>query len=140
MTQAEPARDTSLKVAVAPERVVLRKMQFALNQVLWSTELSYGFFLKKATTEFPDKMRPADEVLGDVWTEAWHPNSRGRTKLTTTIGFLEQRVGENYSHLYRSVLITFSSYFEDYLNTRIEERGGGWGSYVSLYLRCKTAG
>ncbi|MGE0637493.1 MAG: hypothetical protein AB7P01_13700 [Bacteroidia bacterium] len=86
-------------LAVSPHLKSLRDNQHFLNQVLWSTEVSYGYFLEYfKPTEAQTEMRVFD-VLGELPIEAWFLNNRGYIKYPASVKRHIQNVKENMSNI-----------------------------------------
>lgn len=136
-------RRGSVKVAVTPEMAAFRQDQTRLNSFLWTTEISYGLVLARADTDFPNRAVPARESLGHVESNAWFPNNQGQFKFLRTTGQFLKQAEENTTRLYRLVLGSYYTCFEDYLAHRVLplREGGEWGPFVKSLssARLRTA-
>jgi len=110
----------------------LRKTQGILNGFWQTSELSYGYLLCAAETEFQDLTRPTFDVLGHVESKVWFPNNQGRIRRQVCIGETLDQVRMNTVHVYRATLLSFYSAFEAYLEAEVRELKPGkvnWGPF-----------
>jgi hypothetical protein len=123
---------TSVKMVVSPEMAAFREDQTRLNAFLWTTEISYGHILARTDADFPDRNAPARKSLKHATSNAWFPNNQGEFKFLRTTGEFLKQTEENTTRLYRLVLLSYYSGFEDYLNCRVggHREGGRWGPFL----------
>ena len=119
MGRRDNSTDERVTVAISREMADLRVVQTTLNHFLWTTEIAYGYMLAEAPAAFANLDQPAVEVLRHITTEAWYPTNQGRIKFGETVGKILDQVTANTVHVYRAVLVFFSSAFENYLDRRL---------------------
>ena len=123
--------DEWVTVAVSAERARLRESQKELNWFLWSSELSYGCTLTSDDTRLSVPEINVGEALRDVDAVAWYPNFKGAPKYRARVDTFKEQLAKNATYLYRAVLISWFTYFEYYLETRVRPALGGrisgWG-------------
>ncbi len=134
MARSDGTVTPRVRVAVSSAMGDLRRTQTALNQFLWSTELSLHYVLDHFPKVFPDSEQLSSEALAHLDSTAWFRNNQGRLKYSGSIGDTIDQVKANTPYLYRSVLTYFASAFEEYLEERVGElnqkpSGQGWGPY-----------
>jgi hypothetical protein len=121
-------------VAVSEDIVNLRRTQFYLNQFLWSTELTYGYFLKYFIPNPEHLSNKIGDILNDIPIEAWYLNNQGYIKYPVTVSQHLENVRNNIGNICRSTLVNFTSAFEHYIENRIEHlrpiKMKNWGPFI----------
>jgi len=135
-------KQSVVTVAVSEARARLREAQKELNWFLWSSELSYGFALTSQDLRLQDPECDINQALADVKSVAWYPNYKGAPKYRTKISTFKEQLLRNTTYMYRSVLISWYTYFEFFLEERVRpvvNHKKYWGPLThSLNASCLT--
>ena len=100
----------------------LREIQTFINRFVWSSELCYSYFLNI----FENKKEIWDvstlELFHDLPIQAWFKNKDGTGKYALSLNDHNTIVKSNQYSIFRSAIILYNSYFDNYLKYRADSR------------------
>lgn len=109
-------------VAVTEEYRKLREIQTFINQMVWSTELCYAHFLDGFESKTTLQRSLISQLFKNLPLQAWFKNKSGTGKYDLTLKKHNDVVKANQLYVYRSAIILYNSYFDEYLKNRVNSR------------------
>lgn len=107
-------------IAVSEEYRRLREIQTFINRLVWSTELCYSYFIDVFKENKNLQKESIAEVFAELPMQAWFKNKNGTGKYNISLEEHNSIVEANQRFVFRSAIILYNSYFEEYLKSRIK--------------------
>ena len=122
----------NIYIAVTENYKILRDNQTSINRFVWSTELCYRQFLNNYENRSDLFEIKTSEIFSELPLQAWFKNSNGLGKYDLTLKDHNEIIKQNQLNIWRSAIINFNSYFDEYLKERLSIKDSPFFLFYNL--------